>query len=235
MKIGSIDVAVARKDIKNLHISVMPPNGEVRVSAPFDASDDRIRMAVAGRLAWIRKHQNIYNSQERIGAREIVSGESHYLWGERYLMRVINGIGGVAIKHNKMILSVRDSGNFESKKRVLEKFYRNELRIKIAKMLEIWETKIGVKSSSLRILKMKTKWGSCNIKYGNIVINYELAKKPLECLEYIVVHELVHMLERHHNKNFIAYMDRFLPNWRTIKNMLNALPLEDMPLSKPTA
>ena len=228
MKIGSIDVAVARKDIKNLHISVMPPNGEVRVSAPFDASDDRIRMAVAGRLAWIRKHQNIYNSQERIGAREIVSGESHYLWGERYLMRVINGIGGVAIKHNKMILSVRDSGNFESKKRVLEKFYRNELRIKIAKMLEIWETKIGVKSSSLRILKMKTKWGSCNIKYGNIVINYELAKKPLECLEYIVVHELVHMLERHHNKNFIAYMDRFLPNWRTIKNMLNALPLENL-------
>ena len=228
MKIGSIDVAVARKDIKNLHISVMPPNGEVRVSAPFDASDDRIRMAVAGRLAWIRKHQNIYNSQERIGAREIVSGESHYLWGERYLMQVINGVGGVTVKHNKMVLSVQDGGNFESRKRILEKFYRNELRTKIAKILEIWETKIGVKSSSIRILKMKTKWGSCNIKDGNIVINYELAKKPLECLEYIAVHELVHMLERHHNKNFIAYMDRFLPNWRTIKNMLNALPLENL-------
>lgn len=228
MKIGSIDVAVARKDIKNLHISVMPPNGEVRVSAPFDASDDRISMAVAGRLAWIRKHQNIYNSQERIGAREIVSGESHYLWGERYLMQVINGVGGVTVKHNKMVLSVRDGGNFESKKRVLEKFYRNELRIKIAKMLEIWETKIGVKSSSIRILKMKTKWGSCHIKDGNIVINYELAKKPLECLEYIVVHELVHMLERHHNKNFIAYMDRFLPNWRIAKSILNSLPLENL-------
>lgn len=226
MKIGSIDVAVTRKDIKNLHISVMPPHGEVRVSAPFDASDDRIRMAVAGRLAWIRKHQNIYNSQERIDAREIVSGESHYLWGERYLMQVINGVGGVTVKYNKMVLSVQDGGNFESRKRILEKFYRNELRIKIAKILEIWETKIGVKSSSIRILKMKTKWGSCNIKDGNIVINYELVKKPLECLEYIVVHELVHMLERHHNKNFIAYMDRFLPNWRTIKNMLNALPLE---------
>lgn len=226
MKIGLVDVIVVRKDIKNLHISVMPPNGEVRVSAPFDVSDDRIRIAVASRLAWIRKHQNIYNSQERIGAREIVSGESHYLWGERYLMQVVNGIGGVAIKYNKMILSVRDSKNFESKKRVLEKFYRDELKAKIEKMLEIWESKIGVKSSSVKILKMKTKWGSCNIKDGNIIINYELAKKPLECLEYIIVHELVHMLERHHNKNFIAYMDKFLPNWRTVKSILNALPLE---------
>jgi len=143
-------------------------------------------------------------------------------------MQVINGVGGVTVKHNKMVLSVQDGGNFESRKRILEKFYRNELRTKIAKILEIWETKIGVKSSSIRILKMKTKWGSCNIKDGNIVINYELAKKPLECLEYIAVHELVHMLERHHNKNFIAYMDRFLPNWRTIKNMLNALPLENL-------
>ncbi|MGB2552221.1 M48 family metallopeptidase [Campylobacter sp. MOP51] len=228
MKIGSVDVAIVRKDIKNLHISVMPPNGEVRVSAPFDVSDDRIRIAVASRLAWIRKHQNIYNSQERIGVREIVSGESHYLWGERYLMQVVNGIGGVVIKHNKMILSVRDSKNFESKKRVLEKFYRDELIVKIEKMLEIWEAKIGVKSSSVKILKMKTKWGSYNIKDGNIIINYELAKKPLECLEYIIVHELVHMLERHHNKKFIAYMDKFLPNWRTVKSILNALPLENI-------
>lgn len=227
LQIGSLNVDLQRKAIKNLHIAVLPPSGGVRVSAPLRMSDEAVRLAVAARLVWIKRQQAKFMNQARQSPREMLSGESHYLWGKCYLLEVSPTMGRhrIELSHKKMHLYVRKDTSHANKTAVLEKFYRNELKKEIERLLEIWQARMGVRARGFGIKKMKTLWGSCNTASGGIWLNLELAKKPRECLEYVVVHELVHLLERHHNARFMAYMDEYLPNWRQRKTLLNELAL----------
>lgn len=227
VEIGSIAMQLNRKAIKNLHISVLPPDGRVRVSAPESMTETAIRMAVISRIPWIKKQQSDFAKQPRQSDREMVSGECHYLWGRRYRLNLIERSGKHEIKlgRGRLHLYVNPATTLENKALVLSSYYRDALKARIAELLPVWEDKIGVKAADWGIKKMKTKWGSCNIQAKRIWLNLELAKKPPECLEYILVHELVHLLERKHNERFKGYMDRLLPDWRERRDLLNRMPL----------
>ena len=227
VEIGSIAMQLNRKAIKNLHISVLPPDGRVRVSAPESMTETAIRMAVISRIPWIKKQQSDFAKQPRQSDREMVSGECHYLWGRRYRLNVVERAGKHEIKlgRGRLHLYVNPATTLENKALVLSSYYRDELKARIAELLPIWEDKIGVIAADWGVKKMKTKWGSCNIQAKRIWLNLELAKKPPECLEYILVHELVHLLERNHNERFKGYMDKLLPDWRERRDLLNRMPL----------
>jgi len=226
--IGGLDVDVIRKDIKNLHISVMPPNGRVRVAIPLHVNDDRVRSAVVTKLAWIKKQQSDFEKQPRQSEREMVEGESHYFFGRRYRLEVIEKAGKstISLKGNStLLLSIAPGTNKEKCLKLLDAWYREQIKEKLPLLLKKWQAVVGVESSNCGVRKMKTKWGSCNTSDKRIWLNLELAKKPPECLEYILVHELVHLLERHHNRRFKAFMDEFMPNWNLHRNTLNSSPL----------
>ncbi|WP_305909646.1 SprT family zinc-dependent metalloprotease [Methylomarinum sp. Ch1-1] len=227
IEIGSITVALHRKAIKNLHISVLPPDGRVRISAPESMTDTAIRMAVIGRIPWIKRQQNEFAKQPRQSDREMVSGECHYLWGKRHRLNVLERAGRHEVKvgGGKIHLYVNAETSLENKTWVLSEYYRSVLKARIENLLEYWQEEIGVVASRWGVKKMKTKWGSCNTEAKRIWLNLELAKKPPECLEYILVHELIHLLERKHNERFKAYMDKFLPDWRERRDLLNSMPL----------
>ncbi|CAM3392973.1 Zinc metalloprotease [Xenorhabdus nematophila ATCC 19061] len=229
LKIGEIDMQLNRKAIKNLHISVLPPDGIVRISAPMHMSDTAIRMAVISRIPWIKKQQQDFARQPRQSEREMVNGECHYLWGRRHRLNIVEHVGKQQVKTSggKIYLYVPYGAPFEKKAQVLSDYYRAALKERIEKLLMHWQPIIGVMPSSWGIKKMKTKWGSCNTVSGSIWLNLELAKKPLECLEFILVHELVHLLERKHNERFMTYMDGYLPDWRERKRLLSILPLSN--------
>jgi predicted metal-dependent hydrolase len=228
--VSGIPVQVVRKPIKNLHVSVYPPNGHVRVAAPFHITDDNVRLAVISRLKWIKAQQASFKSQSRLSQREMVTGESHYVFGKRYRLEVIERRGRheVAIKNNSTIqLFVNPGTSALHRALVLNEWYRQQLKTKIPDLLQRWEPVIGKQVSDWGIKKMKTKWGSCNITQSRIWLNLELAKKPVDCLEFVLVHELVHLLERYHGKEFKAYMDRFLPKWRQFRETLKVEPLKE--------
>lgn len=228
IQIGSLAIQLNRKAIQNLHISVLPPNGKIRVSAPNHMSDTAIRMAVISRIPWIRKQQRDFAEQPRQSEREYVNGETHYLWGSRFRLELVERAGKheVRIKgKTKIQLFVSPETTLEKKAAVFNEWYRAELKSALPELLTRWQTKLKVKPKEWGVKKMKTKWGSCNIEAKRIWLNLELAKKPVECLEYILVHELVHLLERHHNDRFVKYMDKFMPKWREHRNLLNRLPL----------
>lgn len=227
VEIGSITMQLNRKAIKNLHISVLPPDGRVRVSAPESMTETAIRMAVISRIPWIKKQQSDFAKQPRQSDREMVGGECHYLWGRRYRLNLIERSGKHEIKlgRGRLHLYVNPATTLENKALVLSSYYRDALKARIAELLPVWEDKIGVTATDWGIKKMKTKWGSCNTQAKRIWLNLELAKKPPECLEYILVHELVHLLERNHNEQFKAHMDRLLPDWRERRDLLNRMPL----------
>ena len=228
MQIRDIPVQVVRKPIKNLHLGVYPPEGHVRVAAPSSMTDDAIRLAIISRLTWIRKHQAAFQAQPRQSLREMVSGETHYVFGRKYRLEVIerNGRHEVCRKGNqKLQLYVKPGTSPKKRQLVLQEWYRSELKNRIPALLERWQPIIGHEVSSWGIKRMKTKWGSCNIEQRRIWLNLELAKKPVECLEYVLVHELVHLLERHHNEHFKLFMDKFLPNWRYSREVLQEEPL----------
>ena len=226
--VSDIAVNIIRKDIKNLHLGVYPPEGHVRVAVPLHVSDERVRLAIISKLAWIKKQQADFKKQVRQSEREMVTGESHYFMGKRFLLEVIERSGRhqVEIKGNrKLLLYVKPNTSLDNRQLVLNEWYREQLKKRIPDLLSRWQEKIGVSCQDWRVKKMKTKWGSCNIAAKRIWLNLELAKKPPECLEYILVHELVHLLERHHNDRFRAHMDHFMPNWRIYRDMLNSSPL----------
>ena len=227
LEIGSITLQLNRKAIKNLHISVLPPDGRVRVSAPEKMTDTAVRMAVISRIPWIRKQQQDFASQPRQSTRELVSGESHYVWGQRYRLNVIERPGKheVQISGKRLKLFVNPGTRTDNRAELLNRFYREALKARVADLLSYWQKEVGVTVCDWGVKKMKTKWGSCNTQAKRIWLNLELAKKPPECLEYIVVHELVHLFERNHNERFRAYMDRFLPDWRERRALLNRMPL----------
>ncbi|WP_413166819.1 M48 family metallopeptidase [Capilliphycus salinus ALCB114379] len=221
---------VIRKSIKNLHIGVYPPEGRVRVAAPFYLTEDNIRLAIISRLSWIKKQQAKFAAQPRQSKREMVSGESHYIFGQRYRLQVVERRGRhelEMVNNNTVQLFVNPGTSPQNCALVLAQWYRSQLKDIIPKLLNKWQPIIGVTVEDWGIKKMKTKWGSCNINQRRIWLNLELAKKPIECLEYVLVHELVHLLERHHNERFKTYMDEYLPQWQQYRDLLNQQPLTD--------
>jgi len=228
LEVGGIPVQVIRKSIKNLHLSVLPPDGQVRVSAPAQMTDDRVRAAVSTRLAWIKKQQSEFTSQPRQGERELVTGETLYLWGKRYRLEVIEGHGKHEVKRkngDKLVMLVRPGTTTPNRQLVMREFYRQQVKERVNPLLTKWQKEVGVEVEDWGVKKMKTKWGSCSIDARRIWLNVDLAQKAPECLEYILVHELVHLLERHHNKRFKQFMDKFLPDWRIRRDRLNRAPL----------
>lgn len=228
IQIGALEMQLNRKPIKNLHISVLPPDGKVRVSAPEKMTDNAIRMAVIKRIPWIKKQKQAFASQPRQTDREMVSGENHFLWGRRYRLELIERRGShkvLVAGAGKIKLMVNPTTKKQNKEQLLNEFYREELKNNINKLLAKWQKPLGVKPEFMGIKKMKTKWGSCNTKDRRIWLNLELAKKAPECAEYILVHELVHLLERNHNERFMSYMDKLLPDWRERRDLLNKSPL----------
>ncbi|MCW5550891.1 MAG: M48 family metallopeptidase [Verrucomicrobiae bacterium] len=226
--VSGVTVQVVRKRIKNLHLGVYPPHGRVRVAAPLRVSDDAVRLAVVGKLGWIKRQRARFEAQPRQSAREMVSGESHYFQGRRYRLRVVK-VGGTAkvVRRNNstLELQVRPETTVEQRRRILQQWYRQHLRTLIPPLLEKWQAVLGVQANEFGIKKMKTKWGTCNVEARRIWVNLELAKKPVSCLEYIVVHELAHLVERNHTERFTAIMDRHLPTWRMSRKELNSEPL----------
>ncbi len=228
--VSGIPVQIVRKPIKNLHLGVYPPDGRVRVAVPVHVTNDNVRLAVISRLKWIKTQQANFQCQPRQSERELVTGESHYVFGKRYRLEVIERRGRheVIVKNNRTLqLFVNPGTTTINRAFVLSEWHRQQLKARIPMLLSHWELVIGKQASDWSIKKMKTKWGSCNIAQSRIWLNLELAKKPIECLEYVLVHELVHLLERQHSKQFKAYMDRFLPNWKQSRDILKREPLKD--------
>lgn len=218
---------VVQKDIKNIHLSVYPPVGRVRISAPLRMELDTIRVYVISKLSWIKKQREKIQSQPRETPREYIGRESHYFMGQRYLLKIIEADTPPKIekKHRRLEMTVRPGTGTEKRKRLLENWYRSELKSILPEMIAKWEKRMGVEVKEYGIKKMKTKWGTCTREASRIWLNLELAKKPVECLEYIVVHEMVHFFERRHNARFVALMDHFLPQWRVYRDELNRLPV----------
>jgi len=228
IRVSDLAVQIVRKDIKNLHLGVYPPNGRVRVAAPLSVSDDAVRLAVIGKLGWIKKQQAKFAAQPRQTAREMVSGESHYYLGRRYRLRVVERDGPSRVvlrKRTTLELQVRAGVDVEGRERVLQRWYRECLRELVPPLLAKWEAILGVQAGSWGIKKMKTKWGACSTNARRLWLNLELAKNPVQCIEYLIVHELTHLIERHHNDRFVSLMDRHLPQWRHHRKALNEAPL----------
>jgi predicted metal-dependent hydrolase len=227
LNLGDIAVEVTFKDIKNVHLSVYPPTGRVRISAPARKSLDTIRVFAISKLGWIKQQQRKLRQQERETPREYLNLESHYLWGKRYLLRVIEGasVPSVEVQHSRLVLWVHPETTEEKKQEIVAQWYRDQVKAAVPSLIARWAPDMGVSVERLFVQQMKTKWGSCNPRAGTIRLNTELAKKPKECLEYIVVHEMAHLLEPTHNVRFIAIMDRLMPNWRLRRDQLNQLPV----------
>lgn len=224
MIIGGLEVLVVRKAVKNLHLSLLPPDGRIRVTSPIAMKDDAIRTLIAIRLPWIRKNQLQFENQERQVRREYISGESHYLFGKRYLLEVLHveAIPTVIIKSKKkIVLQVRPKATEQKKSEVMHEWYRLQLEEVLSEYVKKWEKKIGVKTTSWSIRRMRTRWGTCNHKTGYLWFNLELAKKPLSTVEYVVVHELLHLIERTHNERFTKLLNLHLPKWHSEKKTLN--------------
>lgn len=227
LKLGGMVVDVVLKDIKNVHLSVYPPTGSVRISAPKRMGMDIIRVFAISKLDWIKQQQAKLLEQERETPREYLDRESHYVWGRRYLLTVTesNREPSVELTPRRVVLRVRPGTSPMRMQAIVEKWYRDQIREAVPSLLATWEPVIGVSVERFFVQRMKTKWGSCSRSTRAIRLNTDLAKKPVQCLEYIVVHEMVHLIERTHNGRFVALMDRFMPQWRFCREQLNRLPV----------
>jgi len=227
LQLGDIAVDVVLKDIKNVHLSVYPPTGRVRISAPSGMSLDTIRVFAISKLGWIKQQQHKLRRQERETPREYLDRESHYVWGKRYLLKVVEADAAprVELQHRQMILRARPATDREKRHLILASWYREQIKKAVKPLIARWEPLVGVEVGRLFVQRMKTKWGSCSPNTGNVRLNTDLAKKPPECLEYILVHEMVHLLEPTHNTRFIALIEQFIPQWRFYRGLLNQLPV----------
>ena len=225
--LGDITVDVVKKDIKNVHLSVYPADGKVRISAPLRMDIDTVRVFAISKLGWIKRQQHKIRAQERETPREYLDRESHYVWGKRYLLRVVDkdAAPSVELSHGHLLVRVRPGTSIERKQELLEEWYRALLKEAAPPLIAHWEPLIGVTVERFFVRRMKTKWGSCSPHFRSIRLNTDLAKKPPECLEYIVVHEMAHLLEPTHNSRFVALMDQFMPNWQLYRTELNRLPV----------
>lgn len=227
IELGGIVLDVVKKDIKNVHLSVYPPTGRVRLAAPARMKLDTIRLFAISKLGWIRQQQKKLREQERETPREYVGRESHYVWGARCLLVVVerDAAPSVQLRLRRLTLTVRPGTDAARRREILEAWYRERLRAEAEPLAAKWQRQLGVHMNGLFVQRMRTRWGSCNPAARTIRLNADLAKKPPECLEYIVVHELVHMLEPTHNARFVALLDRFLPGWPDRRELLNRLPV----------
>ncbi len=225
--LGGIPADVLRKRIKHVHLSVYPPAGRVRISAPEHMALDTIRVFAISRLAWIKGQQRKVQAQQREAPRDYIDRESHYLWGKRYLLTVLeqDAAPRIDLQHRHIVLSVRPGTSTERRQAWLDAWYREQLRQVLAPLLHKWQAAMQVQASSVFVQRMKTKWGSCNPSRRTIRLNTDLAKKPPECLEYIVVHELAHLIEPSHNARFVSVMNLFMPRWQLYRDELNRLPV----------
>lgn|ERR1035437_3785352 len=226
--VSGLRVEIVRKDIKNLHLGVYPPSGRVRVAAPLRVSNEAVRLAVIGKLGWIKRQQAKFERQPRQSVREMASGESHYFSGKRYRLRICSAEGParVEVRSGSIIeLHVRSGASVAARQQALMKWYRQHLTEALPPLLGKWQKRLGVDVATCGIRRMKTKWGTCNPDARRIWINLELAKKSSDCLEYVVLHELVHLVVRRHDDHFLALMDKHLPRWRALRAQLNDLPL----------
>jgi predicted metal-dependent hydrolase len=226
LKIGTLEVEVKFKPIKNLHLSVHPPFGKVTVSSPDFFDLEKVRVYLTTKIGWIKQEQKKISSQEREGEKLFITRESHQFLGKRYLLKIKEpGKNKIVLKHSTINLYTKHDATINTKKKILYDWYRKELRHQLYTLIHQYASIMNLHAPEFGIRTMKTKWGSCTTENKKLWFNIELAKKPLDCIEYIVVHEMVHLLERNHNKNFIIMMDKFLPNWRTQKKILNELPI----------
>lgn len=229
LSIGNINIEVIKKNIKNLHLAVYPPDGRVRIAAPEKMKDDVIRVFAVSKISWIKKQQKKLLAQPRQNKREFVSGESHYFKGIRYLLNVeVSNNNSISIRNKKYIdLMVKDISDYEKKEKLMKEWYRKELKKEIPEIIEKWAEITGIEINEYKIKIMKTKWGTCNPKDKRIWLNLELAKKNKRCLEYVVLHEMIHILERTHNEKFQYYMNKYMPNWKEIREELNELVFDE--------
>jgi predicted metal-dependent hydrolase len=228
IEISDFTIDVVRKNIKNMHLAVYPPTGRIRIAAPLNIDDDAVKLFAISKLAWIKRNQRNFKQQDRQSARSYIQRESHYFQGRRYLLRVTEHDAPpfVEIKSKTYIdLYIRPETTIAKRNEIMNEWYRTELKKQIPEIIKTWETKLGLEIDDWQVKLMKTKWGSCNIEKRKIWLNLELAKKPIYCLEYIIVHEMLHLLERHHNDTFLNYMNTYLPKWKQIKSELNKLPV----------
>lgn len=225
--VGNVPVEVQRKPIKHMHLSVYPPTGEVRLSAPTSLSLEVVRLFAITKRDWIMANRRSQRLQEREPEREYLDRESHYLWGRRYLLEVVecDTAPFVKLDHSKIILQVRPGASKEAKAAVMSAWYRSLLREAAEPLIASWQSAIGVTCRGLTIRKMKTRWGTCNPVRETIRLNTELAKKPPQCLEYIIVHELAHLADPTHGRRFQQILDFHLPNWSSLREQLNHAPL----------
>lgn len=230
LQIGNMSIAVTKKNIKNMYIRVLPPDGKVQITAPYSAENDTIRMFAVSRIAWIKKQRKSFQAQARQTKRQYVTGESYYVWGKRYRLdvRYSNVRNEVSLMGGRLVLQVRSESKPEQREHVLNEWYREQLKRKLPEVVQKCEQVVGVHASEWKIKNMRTKWGTCNIDRKRIWLNLQLAKKTPDCLAYVVTHELVHLLERNHNEQFRKHMDNFFPNWRVVKTTLNQQMLDYM-------
>lgn len=228
LQVNNISIDVIRKNIKNIHLAVYPPDARVKISAPFKYDDETIKLFAISKWAWIKDNIKIIKNQTRIPPKEYISGESHYLFGKRYILKVIEGKKSSIdmVGANKIVLTIRKNVTQESKKRIIETWYRERLAKKLDVLIPRWEEKTGLKINSWQIKKMQTRWGTCNINKKIIYLNLELAKQKIKNIEYVILHELSHLIERTHNRKFISHLETYMPNWRLYRKELNSVTFE---------
>lgn len=238
--IGDLTISVIRKNIKNVHLRVYPPSGDVRISAPLRMNLDTIRVFALSKLDWISHQQQRLRSQVCATSPEYIDGEHHYLWGQPYQLNLVEldqsqslelpPIGGVAVEYpqgqeHRILIQIHPGTDLATRSAMMDEFYRDQIEVALPPLIRKWERSMGVQVTSFSVRKMKTKWGSCTPSLQTIRFNLELAKRSPECLEYVVVHELVHLLEPSHNQRFITLMDSFMPKWKLYQSELNRLPI----------
>ena len=229
VSISGIPVEIYKKKIKNMHLYVKPPNGKVMVSAPLSMSDESIERFVRTKTSWIKRQVNKFENQPRQSEREYVSGETLYVWGKQYFLQTdYDNRSSLVLSGDKAILVIRKGSTADQREKYIREWYRKLLKTEIERILPKWEKKTGLKTESWQIRYMTSRWGSCKIKKRKIWLNLQLAKKTPECLEYIILHELIHFVEKGHNEKFNTLLDQYMPKWREIKKTLNSQTLDYM-------
>lgn len=227
IQLGDIEIIVTRKAVKNVHLTVHPPTGRVTLVAPAATRLDVVRAYAISKLGWIRDQQAKLRAQARETPRRFVERESHYLWGRRYLLSVVEKESKPSVKldHRRITLTVRPGSTLAKRQEVMQEWHRTLLHEVVPALIQKWELKLGVKVSGYFLQRMKTRWGGCNQQAGNIRLNTELVKKPRDLLEYVVVHEMLHLVEPTHSERFISLLEQYYPTWREARAELNELPL----------
>ncbi|MBR3481700.1 MAG: M48 family metallopeptidase [Neisseriaceae bacterium] len=228
LQVNNVDIYVIKKDIKNIHLSVYPPNAMVKISAPLSYDNETIRLFAVSKWSWIKDNIQIIQNQTRIPPKDYISGESHYLFGKRYMLKVVTGNKhSVNVKGiNTIIMTVKKNTSRDNRKKLMQEWYRKKLTEKLNVLIPKWEEKTGLNLNSWQIKKMKTKWGSCHIDKKTICLNLELAKRKYIEIEYVILHELSHLIEKTHNQRFIAHVEKYMPNWKLYRKELNSMTFE---------